>query len=223
MRRALLPVLLLALAAGLSGCGKSKSQVTLPPELLGVRCPSGKTAHAAGAFAGARVTFLCIGQEIADSPHLLRCDLESRPMICEDEGSFTYSATQEGTIHAGMPQGKGAPDFGGGSRLTVNFRKGPPRTATFDEAETDWRFVTEDGKRFLPAGFTLVKGTVCDRAATVLGSGVCNLEARSASLYWHIAVHVNRPRGMEISREEYRGELEFWLKHLGRLVTDPAK
>lgn len=214
---------LLCLAAGLAGCGKSKSQVVLPPELLEVRCPAGRTAHAAGAFAGARVTFLCIPAEVAQSPHLLRCDLESRPMVCEDEGAFTYSATQDGTIHAGVPHGAGAPDPEGGSRLSVIFRKGPPPNATFDEAETNWKFLTNDGKRYLPKGFTLVKGTLCDRTSTALGNGVCNLEARSASLYWHIAVHVTRPKGEQIPREEYRGELEFWLKHLGRLVVDPSK
>jgi hypothetical protein len=217
----LLAALAVALVAALAGCGKSKSQVTLAPELKAVQCPPGRTESAAGAFAGARVTFLCIPKELADKPHLLRCDLESRPMICDDEGAFVYTRTQAGKVLAGIPR-EGA-DLVRSTRLTVNFRKGPPRTPTFEEVETEWRFLTGDGKRYLPPGFTLVKGTLCDRAATVLGDGTCNLEARSASLYWHISVSVLRPKGTPISREEYQGELEFWLKHLGRLVVDPSK
>jgi hypothetical protein len=216
----LLAVLALALVPPLAGCGKSKSQVTLAPELKAVQCPPGRPESAAGAFANARVTFLCIPKELADKPHLLRCDLESRPMICDDEGAFVYTRTQAGKVIAGIPR-EGA-DLVRSSRLTVNFRKGPPRQSTFEEEETDWKFLTDDGKRFLPAGFTQAKGTLCDRNASVLDSGICNLEARSSSLYWHIAVEIRRPRGERVEASEYREALEFWLGFLGKLVVDPA-
>lgn len=216
----LLAVLVLALAGTVSGCGKSKSQVTLAPELQAVQCPPGRPANAAGAFAGARVTFLCIPKDLADKPHLLRCDLESRPMICDDEGSFVYTRTESGKVLSGIPR-EGA-DLVRSTRLTVNFRKGPPRQSTFEEVETDWKFLTDDGKRFLPAGFTMAKGTLCDRNASVLDSGICNLEAQSASLYWHVAVEIRRPSGERIEASEYRKALEFWLAFLGKLVVDPA-
>lgn len=214
---------LAAIAIGLAGCGKSEPKTPLSPELQAVKCPPNQKAHASTLFAGARITFLCIDQKIADAPFLLRCDLESRPMICEDEGSIVYSATADNTIWAGIPRGPQAPDLENGSRLSVFFRKGPPRTSTFDEIETAWRFLSDDGKRFLPKGFTMVKGTLCDRVATVLGEGTCNLEAQSDSLYWHIAVSAQRPKGTPISPEEYRDELELWLKHLGRLVVEASK
>jgi hypothetical protein len=216
----LLAVLAVVLFPALAGCGKSKSKVTLSPELQAVQCPPGRPESAAGAFADARVTFLCIPKELADKPHLLRCDLESRPMICEDEGAFVYTRTEAGKVLSGIPR-EGA-DLVRSSRLTVNFRKGPPRQATFEEEETDWKFLTGDGKRYLPAGFTQVKGTLCDRNASVLDSGICNLEARSSSLYWHIAVEIRRPRGDRIEASEYREALEFWLGFLGKLVVDPA-
>jgi len=216
----LLAILAVALLPTLAGCGKSKSKVTLSPDLLAVQCPPGRPASAAGAFADARVTFLCIPKELADKPHLLRCDLESRPMICDDEGAFVYTRTQAGKVVAGIPR-EGA-DLVRSSRLTVNFRKGPPRQSTFEEEETDWKFLTDDGKRFLPSGFTQVKGTLCDRNASVLDSGICNLEARSSSLYWHVAVEIRRPRGERIEASEYREALEFWLGFLGKLVVDPA-
>ncbi len=216
----LLAALSLLVVPGLAGCGKSKSRVTLAPELQAVRCPPGRPESAAGAFAEARVTFLCIPKDLADRPHLLRCDLESRPMVCDDEGSFVYTRTEAGRVLAGIPR-DGA-ELVRSTRLTVNFRKDPPRQPTFEEEETDWKFLTDDGKRYLPAGFTQVKGTLCDRNASVLDSGICNLEARSASLYWHVAVEIRRPRGERIEAGEYREALEFWLGFLGKLVVDPA-
>jgi hypothetical protein len=219
MRRLALAVALV-LAASVAACGKSKTKPPLAPELQAVECPAGRPDYAAGAFAQARVTFLCIPKAIAEEPHLLRCDLESRPMICDDEGAFVYTRTAGGKVLAGIP--RSAADLAGSSRLTVNFRKGPPRTGTFEEAETDWRFLHDDGKRLLPAGFTFVKGTLCDRNATPLDSGVCNLEAESASLYWLIAVDIRRPRGERIEAGEYREALAFWLAFLGKLVVDPA-
>ena len=211
---------LLLLAALLAGCGKPKSAVSLPPELKAVQCPPGRDESAAGAFADARVTFLCIPKELADKPHLLRCDLESRPMICEDAGSFVYTRTEAGKVLSGIPR-DGA-SLLRSTRLTVNFRKDPPRQSTFEEVETDWKFLTDEGKRHLAPGFTLVKGTLCDRNASVLDSGICNLEAQSASLYWHVAVEIRRPSGERIEEGEYREALAFWLPFLGKLVVDPA-
>ena len=215
--------LFLLVGVALAACDKPALKTQLAPELQAVRCPPSQKAYASALFAGARITFLCIDQNLADAPFLLRCDRESQPMICEDAGSIVYSATADNTIWAGIPHGTHAPDLVNGSQLTAHFRKGPARTSTFDEVETDWQFLTDDGKRFLPKGFSMVKGTLCDRVATVLGTGVCNLEAQSETLYWHISVSALRPKGTPISPEEYRDELEFWLKHLGRLVVEPSK
>jgi hypothetical protein len=218
-------LLLALLVASLGACSKP---APLAPELKAIRCPTNRPAHASANFANARVTFVCISRELAESPHLLRCDLESLPMICEDEGSLAFTRSAEGTVFAGyLPSGdpKRDPrdaDFSGGSRLVVNFRKGPPRTATFEEVETDWRFLMPEAGELLPPGFTLVKGALCDREATVLNTGACNIEARSASLYWHIAVYILEEKGTPIAAEDYRAEMAFWLGHLGKMVADPA-
>jgi len=215
---------LLALAACLGACSRP---APLSPELQAIRCPTNRPAHASATFVNARITFVCIAKELADAPHLLKCDLESLPMVCEDEGSLLFSRSPEGVVYAGLLPGehrrKDPEALYGGSRLTVNFRKNAPRRSTFEEEETDWRFLIPRVAPLLPGGFTLVKGTLCDRAATVLGSGTCNLEARSASLYWHVAVSIHAERGTPILEEEYRAELARWLELLGRLVKDPAK
>ena len=217
--------LLLAFAATLTAC--SKAPEPLAPQLQAIRCPTNKTAHASGSFAKGRVMFVCIAKEMAEAPHLLRCDLESRPMICEDEGSLVFSRTPAGVIYPTyFPAGKREMDvetMTGAWRLTVNFRASPPRTETFEEVETDWRFMIPEAGRLLPPGFTLVKGALCDRKTTVLGSATCNLEARSASLYWHIAVSYLGEPGVPVHAEEYKEAMEQWLKLLGLLVTDPAK
>ncbi|MDH5265621.1 MAG: hypothetical protein OEX21_12815 [Betaproteobacteria bacterium] len=216
-------MLCVALAASLGGCGR---EPPLAPELQAIRCPLNRPAHARATFVNAKITFVCISKELADTPYLLRCDLESRPMICEDEGSLAFTRDAAGDLFAGYgPRGKdgSSPDALGGSRLTVHFRKGPPRTSTFDEVETDWRFLLPEAKVLLPPGFIPVKGALCDRHATVLNSGTCNLEARSASLYWHISVAVLAEKGTPISPDEYLAELKLWLGLLDKMVVDPSK
>jgi hypothetical protein len=214
-----------AIAVTLAACGKSPPP--LSADLQAIRCPDNRPAHASASFARGRVTFVCLAKEMAEAPHLLRCDLESRPMICEDAGSLVFSRSPDGPVYPTyFPLGKREMDFEtmtGGSRLTVNFRDGPPRTETFDEVETDWRFMIPEVSTLLPPGFTLEKGALCDRQATVLASGTCNLEARSASLYWNIAVSYLAEPGTPVTAEEYRAEMAHWLKLLGQLVTDPAK
>jgi hypothetical protein len=76
------------------------------------------------------------------------------------------------------------------SRLIVNFRNAPANRSTFDEVETHEKFLLADGKDLVPPQFTLVKGTLCDREASGLNLGSCSFEARSPSLYWHIAVQI---------------------------------
>lgn len=219
-------ILLVAFVASLGACGR---EPPLEPELQAVRCPTNRADFARATFVNARITFLCIPKALADSPHLLHCDLTSRPMVCEDEGSLVFSRSVDGEIFADYQPGRVKHRDGSvkeveiASRLMVNFRKGPPRTTTFEEVETDWRFLLPEAKRLLPRGFTPVKGALCDREATVLGAGTCNLEARSASLYWHLSVSILADKGVPVYPEEYVAEMKTWFRLLDRLVTDPAK
>lgn len=217
------------LLAGLATLPACHREAPLSPDLASIACPLNRKEHARATFGKAQLTFLCISKEMADTPYLLRCDLESHPMICEDAGSFLFVRSTDGVTYAG-PGPKSLSQPGGAesgpalrSRLVVNFHAGPPRTSTFEEAETDWRFLTPAGKDLLPAGFTFVKGTLCDRRSTVLGTGSCNLEARTPSLYWHIAVYLPAESGTPIGEDEYREELAYWLSVLGQLVQDPKK
>ncbi len=218
--------LALVAGAGLVAAACGSKPAPLPPELAAVNCPKGHAAHAAATFGKARVTFVCISPELADTPYLLRCDRESRPMICEDAGSLVFSRRASGEVYIGTAQGLARPaaeDLEGGSHLIVNFHAGPPRTETFAEEETDWRFLLKGARDLLPEGFVLVKGALCDRKTTVLNTGICNLEATTPSLYWHVSVAIHAPRGTPVFEEEYREALRFWLGHLGQLVRDPAR
>jgi hypothetical protein len=220
-------VVFVGIAASLAGC---KKQPPLDPQLQAVKCPAGEDAHASATFVKAKITFLCITKELAGAPHLLRCDRTSRPLVCEDAGGLYYSVGADGTVYVGpspemrkrFADPRADVNLTGTSYMTVNFHTGPPRTRTFDEAETPWRFLIPDGKELLPSRYKFVKGTLCDRQATVLNNGICNLEAESASLYWHIAVGINADKGTPITEEEYRRELAFWLKFLDKVVQDPA-
>jgi hypothetical protein len=216
-------IVMVALVVALGGCQRQRP---IAPELLEIRCPVNKAEHARAMFGKAEITFVCVPKSLADSPGLLRCDLESRPMICEDAGNLSFTRGPDGKLYSGYgPKGfREDPSTAyGGSRLVVNFHGWPPRTATFDEVETDWRFLLPEAKRLLPAGFTPVKGALCDRRVTVLGGGSCNLEARTPSLYWHITVEILAERGTPISAADYREEYAFWLNYLERMVVDPKK
>lgn len=210
----------------LGGCQR---QTPLPAELALIQCPADQPAHARGAFGKAELTFVCISPKLAEAPHLLRCDLESRPMICEDAGTFAFHRDGTGKVFSGSLQTRranGSLSSGeaiDGSGLIVNFRSAPPNSPTFEETETDWHFLLPGGPEFLPPGFVFVKGTRCARAATVLGTGTCNFEARSASLYWHFELSVPRERGTQIAPEEYAAELTFWRRIFAKLVADPKR
>jgi hypothetical protein len=219
-------MVLLALLASLGACERKPP---LAPELKTIQCPTNRPEHASATFGKARITFVCINKELANSPYLLKCDLESLPMICEDVGSLVFSRSATGDVYTGalppkvMQQEASESDSPRGARLTVNFRNSPLKTSTFEEVGTDRRFLVADIRDLLPRGFTLVKGALCDRNATVLGGGVCNIEARSASLYWTIAVTINAERGTPIPADEYRAEIAFWLQLLDKMVVDPVK
>src|ERR1700675_14160 len=173
-------LMLLGVMTTLSAC--HRSQPPLAPELAAIRCPAGQTEHARAMFGNAELLFVCISKQLADRSILLRCDLTSRPMICEDVGYIFLSRSAEGEVYPGPlptelrqrdpPESESTRD----SQLIVNFHSGPPNRPTFEEVETGWRFLLDDGKDLLPHGFAFVKGTLCDRAATVLDSGTCNLE-----------------------------------------------
>ncbi|MBL0142562.1 MAG: hypothetical protein IPP91_10810 [Betaproteobacteria bacterium] len=216
----------IVLALTLAACHR---QAPLAPELAAIKCPADRTEHASTKFGKAELTFVCISERLASTPHMLRCDLDSRPMVCEDAGTFVFSRSAEGKVYSGslpkfvQERESIAPDAPHGSQLIVNFRNAPPRTSTFEEVETDWRFLLPEARDLLPPGFTFVKGALCDREATVLNTGSCNLEARSASLYWHISVYIPVEKGTPISAGEYREELAFWLKVLDKVVVDPGK
>ena len=219
-----LRVALLALCVTMVACDRKPP---LAPELAQIRCPVNRTEYARPRFVNAEITFVCISKYLADSPGMLRCDLTSHPMICEDVGTLVFTRGPDGEVYAGhgpkelLQLDPSEPDSYGGSRLIVNFHSGPPRTSTFEEEETDWRFLLPGSKDLLPSGFTFVKGALCDREATVLNSGGCNIEARSASLYWHISVYMLFEKGTPISAEEYREEMAFWMQYLGKMVIDP--
>ena len=128
---------LLGLAACLGACSRP---APLPPELQAIRCPVNRPEHAAATFVNARVTFVCVSKELADSPYLLKCDLTSRPMICEDDGSILLSRGPDGVVYGGLLPGEHKrPDpeaLYGGSFV---FTKGV--TATIDPFTLlAWRF-----------------------------------------------------------------------------------
>lgn len=215
---------MIGILASLGGCGRKPP---LSAELAAIQCPADQAGHASAMFGKAQVTFVCINKKLADTPALLRCDLESRPMVCEDSGMIRLSRGDDGKVYASqMPPGMkldGQPTTSplAAPSLEVHFHAGEPRTPTFDEKETDWKFILPDAKLYLPAGFTFVKGALCDNEATVLNNGMCVMEARTASLYWHISVSLPRKSGTPITADEYRSEFESWLKYLGKLVVDP--
>lgn len=178
-------------------------------------------------FGKAQITFTCIGPDVAAKPALLRCDLTSHPMVCEDSATLIFDRDGAGVVRTTQqvhPAGESSAPGAGptdDSQLIAYFHPNPPTTPTFDATEDSWHFLLPGGQDALPPGFTFVKGTRCDREATVLDTGICNIEAKTASLYWNISVSVHHKRGTPIDASEYRTELDRWMKVLGASVVDP--
>jgi hypothetical protein len=221
---------MLLAATTLGGCGKAPPPAApLAPELAAIHCPADRNEHARTMIGKAEVTFLCVDRLQASKPSLMRCDRETAPNLCEDTGEILLSHDADGLVYAGPPpnyekeRDNPGPTSGptDDSQLIINFHAGPPTRKTFDPVETQWRFLLPGAQESLPDGFTFVKGTQCDRTATVLNTGTCNLEATTPSLYWHISISLHHKNGTPIYDHEYRSELAFWMKYLGLMVVDP--
>jgi hypothetical protein len=225
-------VLVLASTTILGACTRqSPPSVPLPPELAAIHCPADRNEHARTLIGKAEVTFVCVDRTQAVDPSLMRCDRETPPNLCEDAGEILLSHDADGLVYAGPPPNYSAERDNAGptsgptddSQLIVNFHAGPPRTRTFDPVETPYRFLLPGAQDMLPDGFTFVKGMPCDRVATVLNTGTCNLEATTPSLYWHISISIHHKQGTPIYDREYRTELALWMKYLGLMIVDPKQ
>jgi len=214
----------LALAACLLPSCKRNESPPLPPELAAVQCPADKAEHGVARIDAAQITWLCVEPQLAAHPQMLACDNTAIPPVCDGSGMLLLRRDAQGIVHTDSvvnpapPPGIGTTDE---SQLLVYFHKGPPLQATFDPVDTPYRFMMADARDALPAGFTFVKGAQCDRAATVLGTGTCNIEARTPSLYWNITISVRHKQGTPIPASEYRREFDSWMKYLGEMVVDP--
>ena len=229
-KNAITSLLLFAIAT-LGACHSTPDApvVPLPTELAAIHCPSDRNEHARTMIGKAEVTFVCVDKMQAQTPSLMRCDREAAPNVCADSGQIFLSRDADGLVYAGPPPNYSAERSNLGptsgptddSQLIINFHSGLPTRKTFDVEETQWSFLMQGAQDLLPSNFTFVKGTLCDRQATVLNTGVCNLEATTPSLYWHISISIHHKQGTVISDHEYRSELKFWMKYLGLMVADP--
>lgn len=217
-------LLVFAAIISLSACDR---QPPLPPELASIQCASGKEEHGRETFGNAEVVFVCINKDLANRLDAIRCDLENRSMLCDEIEGIMLSRSAEGKVYAGqLPKevwqlNPARSDTTRDSSLIVGFHSTPPEQQTFDAIETNWEFLLTDATDLLPRGFTLIKGTLCDRTSSVLNNGTCRFEAKSASLYWDISISIRQKKGTPISPDDYREELAYWSKYIEKIVVDP--
>ena len=226
------------MAAALGACKPSAApQAPLPPDLAAIHCPADRNGHTRALIGKAEVTLVCFDPQARalppgagpSAPDILRCDRASSALDCAATGEILLSHDADGMVYSetvpdyALERDNHGPESGptDDSQLHLVFHAGPPARATFDPVETPYRFLLPGADGMLPDGFTFVKGTLCDRQATVLDTGVCNLEATTPSLYWHISISLHHKAGTPIYDHEYRSELAFWMKYLGLMVTDP--
>jgi hypothetical protein len=229
-------------ATTLDGCHREPPpSAPLSPELAAIHCPADRNDHVSTMIGKAQVTFVCVNRQQLLAPavgpgpspatSIMRCDSGTAPGSCPDFAEIMLSHDADGLVYsetvpnyAGERENHG-PESGptDDSQLHIIFHGGPPKTHTFDPVETPYRYLLPGGNELLPDGFTFVKGTLCDRNATVLDSGVCNLEATTPSLYWHISISLHHKQGTPMSVREYRTELAFWMKYLSLMVVDPKQ
>lgn len=217
--------LLLPVALGwLTGCDR---QPPLVPELATISCPADRAKHVRTQFGKAELTFVCVTAAVVDKPALLRCDPNTRPMYCEDSGTFVFSRLPGGKIVPDAPMNARGyepgpvtdPETDTGSLFEASFYDKPPGKANYDVNAR--QYLRDDDKQRMPPGFTLVNGPVCDRVSNALDRGTCRLEAKTASLHWYVNVSIPRARGNEIDDTLYQKDMVLWLNLLGKMVTDP--
>jgi hypothetical protein len=221
-------LLTLAAIAGLSACHRKPSEPALAPELAAIACPADSAEHARATIGNAKVLFLCIPKDRMAAPNKIGCNPNGVIRTCDVVNEIQLShRAGDSRVHAGSIYdrlfigARSEAEKEGDSQLYVIFHEGPPTSQTFGEIETPTRFLLADGDALLPPGFTFVKGTQCDRQSTVLNTGICNMEAQTASLYWHISITIWHNKGTDISPSEYRKELAFWMPYLEKMVDDP--
>jgi hypothetical protein len=209
----------------LSACKKAP----LPPELAAIECPAGQEEYAQGKFGNAKVMFVCIDKKLASKPELLRCDTDSIPLVCRDEGSILLARDSEMQVYSGTivaiddirrPEDEKTDPDRRIAHVIIGF-SAKPFTPTVNQDESAYEFELSGIEALPPSGFTYTDHRLCDRLATPLNYGSCGLEMRSKSLYWRVTVSIARPRGEPISAEEYRDELTFWMEYVRLIVDEP--
>lgn len=213
-------------------------EAPLPADLSAIKCgyQPENNQFARVKFGAAEVTYVCISKALAETPKLLKCDLESRPMVCEERGFFSFSRTATGQVYVGVLQvlentgilpKKPADDVDVPyeSELGLSFTDQPFKEGAFNdfaEEETGYQFLFPEAKDYLPRQFQLLKGPLCYKKATVLNNGYCYFNAKTKSLYWRIMIVIRRKEGTEIRPTDYRHEFVFWEKYLAQIVKDPV-
>ncbi|NOT19410.1 MAG: hypothetical protein HOP24_03925 [Sideroxydans sp.] len=209
----------------------------LPKELAEIKCVSEEAqSHSRVTYAKAKVFFLCLSGKYLDKPTEETCHIYDGNTICEKEGGrISLTRTIDNVVYAAMyeqlthekiltKEPTSTPDSLYESEFFTYFIDQPTKPGShgdFEETETDYKFLMRDAGNYLPLGFTLLKGAICDRRASVSDSGYCTLDAKTNSLYWRIIIKIHKKAGTEITESQYRNELTFWRPYFNKLVDDP--
>lgn len=209
----------------------------LPKELAEIKCVSEEAqSHSRVTYAKAKVLYLCLSGKYWDKPTEETCHIYDGNTICNKEGGrISLTRTVDNVVYAAMyeqltdkkiltkePTSK--PDSPYESEFFTYFIDQPRKPGShgdFEEIETDYGILLRDVGDYLPPSFTLLKGAVCHRRASVLDNGYCILDAKTNSLYWRIIIKIHKKAGTEITEREYRNEFIFWRPYFNKLVDDP--
>lgn len=202
----------------------------LPTDLAAVKCWEPEdNFYARVPFGQAKVTYLCAPKQRAANPELLKCDPDSRPLICEDKGVIMLSRTPKGHVYAvngGLADkldkrevSETSDATGYASELALSF-----------SVTDDWHelkmyeeyFEFDEAKEYLPILFDVKEGVLCHRYASWLGAGRCEFIAKTPSLHWRISIGIYKDNNEKVTESEYRREFIFWRKYLKQMLADPA-
>lgn len=207
---------------------------SLPKNLAGVKCVSEeRQSHARVAYGKAKVFHLCLSGKYWDIPKEETCHIYNGATVCEKEnGIIALTRTIGGVVYAARYQQleqmnilskepTSNPTATYESEFFTNFSDQAIKAGGHgDFNETEYVFLLRDVKDYLPPDFTLIKGAVCDKRASVLNHGYCFLDAKTNSLYWRIIFTIRKKAGTEITESDYQHEFVFWRPYLTELVKD---
>lgn len=213
--------------------GSYENNPELPPPLAAVQCPADAQSEENRAlmhYGNRDLYFVCLRDVMLKRKLFLLCDQSVEPAACgkDVQTSMGFSRGKDDTIYKGMYPDSYQKTFDENATLKRKslMRTFIQRKSYGEQTAADYEDAQDYGKLSkvtAPSGFTIHGDVFCQKQATVLRHGMCVLHVSHGDVHMKFSVEVSDDEGETISAKRYRENIEFWLSHMGNIITVPEK